>query len=99
MRFMSVATDRDETPAHNGRVDLAVIACLEKVRSSGRKLILVTGRHLPDLLRVFPEVSLFDRVVVENGALLYRPSIHEEKLCHSVMLQHHTLRPTRWWAA
>jgi HAD superfamily hydrolase (TIGR01484 family) len=80
MRFMGVATDYDGTLARSGKVDLEVVACLKKVRSSGRKLILATGRQLPDLLNVFPEITVFDRVVVENGALLYRPSVREEKL-------------------
>jgi hydroxymethylpyrimidine pyrophosphatase-like HAD family hydrolase len=30
------------------------------VRESGRKLILVTGRELPDLQRVFDRFDLFD---------------------------------------
>jgi hypothetical protein len=58
------------------------LASLERVRSSGRKLILVTGRELKDLIQVFPQIELFDRVVAENGALLYRPSSREiELLC------------------
>jgi hypothetical protein len=55
------------------------LAALERLRESGRRLILVTGRHLEDLLEVFPQINLFERVVVENGALLYRPATHEEK--------------------
>jgi hypothetical protein len=31
-------------------------------------------------LNVFPEIELFERVVVENGALLYRPASHEHQL-------------------
>ena len=50
------------------------------VRSSGRKLILVTGRHLPDLCKIFPNLELFDRVIVENGGVLYRPQTREQKL-------------------
>ena len=34
---------------------------------------MVTGRELPDLRRVFPEIGGFDAVVAENGALLWRP--------------------------
>jgi HAD superfamily hydrolase (TIGR01484 family) len=49
------------------------------VKKSGRKLILVTGRELDDLIRVFPHLDLFDRVVAENGALIYRPGTREEK--------------------
>jgi hydroxymethylpyrimidine pyrophosphatase-like HAD family hydrolase len=33
----------------------------------------VTGRRIDDLIRVFPEVGTFDRVVAENGPVLYRP--------------------------
>ncbi len=46
---------------------------LTRFRRSGRKLILVTGRELPDLRAIFPALVIFDRVVAENGALLYRP--------------------------
>jgi hypothetical protein len=35
---------------------------------------------LVDLRRVFPELDLFDRVVAENGAVLYHPGTAEEKL-------------------
>ena len=47
---------------------------------SGRRLILVTGRELPDLLTVFPHIALFDRVVAENGAVVHCPATREEKL-------------------
>ena len=43
------------------------MAALEDVKKSGRKLILVTGRHLDDLQRVFPEIGIFNLVVAENG--------------------------------
>lgn len=79
MRYFVFACDFDNTLALHGRVEEIVIAALERVRSSGRKLILVTGRELEDLLRIFPHLDLFDRVVAENGALLYRPSTREEK--------------------
>ena len=35
---------------------------------------MVTGRELPDLHAFAPRLDLFDRVVVENGALLYTPA-------------------------
>jgi hydroxymethylpyrimidine pyrophosphatase-like HAD family hydrolase len=45
---------------------------------------MVTGRHLHDLQRVFPKPELFDRIVAENGALLYDPASREEKvLCEA----------------
>ena len=51
----------------------------ERVAASGRRLVLVTGRELDDLRRVFPHLELFDRVVAENGALLYTPQTAEEQ--------------------
>ncbi len=73
MYFMALATDYDGTIAHDGIVGEATVEALEKLKESGRRLILVTGRELPDLERVCPRVDLFDRVVAENGALLYAP--------------------------
>lgn len=45
-------------------------------------MILITGRVLDELRALFPELSLFDLVVAENGALLFDPgSGSEEPLC------------------
>jgi hydroxymethylpyrimidine pyrophosphatase-like HAD family hydrolase len=46
------------------------VAGLERLVDSGRKLLLVTGRKLDDLLKVLPQVELFDQVAAENGGLL-----------------------------
>ena len=80
MRYVLLATDYDGTLASQGKVDDHTLAALERVLASGRKLVLVTGRHLPDLNQIFPEMEMFHRVVAENGALLYRPESREEKL-------------------
>lgn len=80
MRYTLLATDYDETLASHGKVAETSIAALTRVRASGRKLVLATGRHLPDLRSVFSQLELFDRVVAENGALLYRPQSREEEL-------------------
>jgi HAD superfamily hydrolase (TIGR01484 family) len=80
MHFLVLAADYDGTLAHDGSVDESTLNALQRLRASGRKLILVTGRHLPDLLTVFEHLDLFDRVVVENGGLLYRPQTREQKL-------------------
>ena len=48
--------------------------------ASGRKLVLVTGRQLDDLLQIFPEIALFERVIAENVAVLYCPSTGETKM-------------------
>ncbi len=73
MRYRALASDYDGTLAHHGLVDESTLLALERMKKSGRFLILVTGRELDDLAKVFPHLDLFDRVVAENGALLYRP--------------------------
>jgi len=80
MRYHALVCDYDGTIAWDGVVDAKTIKALEKVRDSGRKLLLVTGREIPDLMRVMPRLDLFDRIVAENGALAYRPSTQEEEL-------------------
>ncbi len=77
---MALATDYDGTFATDGTVAPATLAALETMRGSGRKALLVTGRHLDDLHRVFPSLDVFDRVVAENGAVLYDPASRDEKL-------------------
>jgi HAD superfamily hydrolase (TIGR01484 family) len=80
MRYLALATDYDGTLAHHDLVDDTTVHALERFRATGRRLILVTGRTLDDLLRVCPHVALFDRVVAENGALLYRPDNKAETI-------------------
>src|SRR5437763_1584653 len=74
MRYVVLACDYDGTLASDSVVAPSTVAALEQLRASGRRLILVTGRELPDLQHDFDRVDLFDRVVAENGALLYRPA-------------------------
>jgi hydroxymethylpyrimidine pyrophosphatase-like HAD family hydrolase len=80
VRYLALATDYDGTLAFQGSVREETFAALERLRASGRKVILVTGRDLDDLQRVCPRLDLFDRIVAENGALLYRPQSREEIL-------------------
>jgi hydroxymethylpyrimidine pyrophosphatase-like HAD family hydrolase len=79
MRYTAIALDYDGTIAHDGGVPPHVLDGLQRLKLSGRKLLLVTGRELEELLGIFPGVWLFDRVVAENGALLYRPETDERK--------------------
>src|SRR5437588_11281925 len=79
MRYHALACDYDGTIAWDGAVSENTVLVLEELRKSGRKLILVTGRELDDLIKVFPRLDLFDRVVAENGGLLYRPATREER--------------------
>ena len=80
MRYLALATDYDGTLATDGAVDRETVAALQRLAATGRKLILVTGRQLGDLLRVFPDATLCDVVVAENGAVLYRPANRETRI-------------------
>ena len=85
MRFRLLACDYDRTIASEGVVEAPVRAALRAVRDSGRLLVLVTGRTLDELLNVFTELRLFDRLVVENGAVLIDPAREGERvLCGAV---------------
>ncbi len=79
MRIHALAVDYDGTIAHHGGVSAETRAALAAVRESGRRLILVTGRELDDLLALDPEEGLtwFDAVVAENGALLFDPTTQQ----------------------
>jgi HAD superfamily hydrolase (TIGR01484 family) len=80
MRYTALATDYDGTLASHGTVAPETIEALRRLAASGRQLILVTGRRVDDLIRVFPEVAIFDRVVAENGPLIYRPHSRETRV-------------------
>jgi len=77
MRYTAVALDFDGTIAHDSEVPPHVVEGLRRLKDTGRKLLLVTGRELPELLAIFKPIDIFDRVVAENGALLYRPATGE----------------------
>jgi len=78
--FRALATDYDDTLAHSSRVEPATLRALQSIKESGRHLVLVTGRTLPDLQSVFPQFGIFDLVVAENGALLFDPTKKEQTL-------------------
>src|SRR3954471_22245687 len=80
MRFKALATDYDGTIAHHGMVDPATVDALCRLKESGRKLLLVTGRELPDLSNVFSEVQMLHRTVAGNGALIYDPETEDHRL-------------------
>lgn len=78
-RYAALASDYDGTIATEGRVPPAVFDALAGLKRSGRSLLLVTGRILDDLLEVFPDVTLFSRIILENGAVLFDPETGEER--------------------
>jgi HAD superfamily hydrolase (TIGR01484 family) len=84
---LALATDFDGTLATDGRLSGEAIDAVKRLRASGRRGILVTGRRLVDLLEIFPQIDLFDCVVAENGAVLYIPQTREETLlCQPIPL-------------
>jgi hydroxymethylpyrimidine pyrophosphatase-like HAD family hydrolase len=78
MNIHVLASDYDGTIAEAGHVSPSTAEALGRVRASGRRLVLVTGRILPDLRSVCPEAErMFDAIVAENGAVLYLPDRRE----------------------
>ncbi len=80
MRYQIAAFDYDGTIAHHGGVNKKTVESIKQLKASKRKIILVTGRELEELKTIFPEHILFDRIVAENGALIYNPATLEERL-------------------
>jgi len=85
VRYLALATDYDGTIATHGHLDAGVKGALQRLRASGRRAVLISGRSLEDLLSVCPDLDLFAAVVVENGAVLHVPSRRETQvLCPPV---------------
>jgi hydroxymethylpyrimidine pyrophosphatase-like HAD family hydrolase len=76
MHYLALASDYDGTLATDGNVTGATWSAVQRLRASGRKVILVTGRSFGDLGRVLPRLEAFDGIVAENGAVLYCPAEH-----------------------
>jgi hydroxymethylpyrimidine pyrophosphatase-like HAD family hydrolase len=70
----AIATDYDGTLAHNGYVSEETLLSLRRLKASGRRLILVTGREMAELKSVFPDYGIFDAIVAENGGLVVWPA-------------------------
>ena len=80
MHFRTLATDYDGTLASSGQIAAATGLAMQRWRQTGRSIVLVTGRTLRDLERACPDLTVFDRVVAEDGALLHRPQTRETVL-------------------
>lgn len=69
--FHAVAVDYDGTLAHADVPAPEALSALTELRARGVKTVLVTGRRLSELRRVFADVDeRFDLVVAENGAVV-----------------------------
>jgi len=80
MRYLVLVSDYDGTIATGGQAETAALKAIERLRTSGRRVILLTGRRIDDLLSACPRLGLFDYVVAENGAVIYEPRTHEQTL-------------------
>jgi HAD superfamily hydrolase (TIGR01484 family) len=80
MRFRVLACDYDGTIASQGILDAETVDSLHRLRDSGRRAVLVTGRILDELLDICDDVDIFDLAVVENGALTYNPATGKQRL-------------------
>jgi HAD superfamily hydrolase (TIGR01484 family) len=80
MRYLALVADYDGTLATDDRLSEAAMLALERLRVSGRRTLLVTGRRLEDLRAVCPRLQLFDLVVAENGAVVYDPRSQESRI-------------------
>lgn len=78
MRYLTLVADYDGTLATHDRIAGETVSALDRLRTSGRRIILVTGRRLDDLLAVCDRPRLFDLIVAENGAVVYDPATREE---------------------
>jgi hydroxymethylpyrimidine pyrophosphatase-like HAD family hydrolase len=78
-RARALAIDYDGTLAEGGHVPPVAVAALRRARARGKRLILLAGRELDDLVDRFPDVDLFDVVVAEHGAILYTPAPPRER--------------------
>jgi HAD superfamily hydrolase (TIGR01484 family) len=79
VHFLALAVDYDGTLADHGAVGLETLNALRRLHDAGRRLVLVTGREMEDLRHAFPETALFDRIVAENGGVLYDPATGRER--------------------
>jgi hydroxymethylpyrimidine pyrophosphatase-like HAD family hydrolase len=78
MRYLALVVDYDGTIASHDTVADEVVRAIERLRTSGRRAILVTGRRLHDLLAVLAHARIFDLIVAENGGVVYDPGTRQD---------------------
>ncbi len=75
--YRALASDYDSTLAFHGVAPREVWKALEELKEAGIAVILVTGRHLPEVQSLLgADAGTFSCIVAENGGLLFDP-IHE----------------------
>ncbi len=80
MRHRVLACDFDGTLAVEGVCSDETVEALQRVAAAGMRLVLVTGRTWEELIDVFDPGSLFEQIVVENGAVVIDRGSGQEQL-------------------
>lgn len=78
-KWLALATDFDGTIASEGVVSPKTLQALREARHVGVALLLVTGREMRDFRSVGFDLSVFDLVIAENGALLHDPHFNTDE--------------------
>jgi hydroxymethylpyrimidine pyrophosphatase-like HAD family hydrolase len=82
MKLKALALDYDGTIAEDGRMAPEVRSTIERARSTGLKVLIVTGRIIGDLRRVAGDLTFADAVVGENGAVISFPRSGRSSALH-----------------
>ena len=80
MRHRVLACDFDGTLATEGVCSEATVEALGRVAATGIHLVLVTGRTREELEDVFDPGSLFEAIVLENGAVVLDAATGQKQL-------------------
>jgi hypothetical protein len=73
VKLAAIALDYDGTIALNDIMDASVRTAIAAARDAGIAVVLATGRRLDDLRRAAGDLTCFDVVVAENGAVVDFP--------------------------
>ncbi|MCC7033216.1 MAG: HAD family hydrolase [Acidobacteria bacterium] len=74
MKLSAFALDFDGTLTFDGRLPSPVAEAIADARRHGIVMVLATGRRLDDLHACAGELTIFDAIVGENGAVLEFPA-------------------------
>ncbi len=72
--YKMIATDLDGTLLDKeSKISTYTLEVLKKLKEKGYYLTIATGRSLESVKSVIPDLSLFDYILLNNGAFLYLP--------------------------
>ncbi len=80
MFFHALATDYDGTIATDGDTPSSVVDALKRFKANRSEAYLGHGGVKFLIFKIaFPDHGLFDRIVAENGAIVYDPSTRSQR--------------------